>query len=227
MSYFTADFISFFKELKENNTKEWFDAHRKRYETSVKKPLYTFIDEMIGRINAEEPAVRIQAKDAVTRINRDTRFSADKTPYNTHIGAVISTTGRKDKSVPGVFLRFDPEGLYIFGGAHGINTQQIAKIRAAIALDPTAFMKLIHEKEFVKKYGELKGEKSKRLPKELAEIASTYPVIFHKSFYYVGKVSTGKITSADLPAIVMDYWHTARPVKDFLALAMGHALEPT
>lgn len=52
MSHFTKDFVSFFKELKVNNTKEWFDANRKRYETSVKKPLYAFVDEMIGRINA-------------------------------------------------------------------------------------------------------------------------------------------------------------------------------
>ncbi|MEM6526080.1 MAG: DUF2461 domain-containing protein, partial [Bacteroidota bacterium] len=171
MGHFTKDFILFFRDLEKHNNKEWFDENRKRYETAVKKPLYSFVDEMIGRINAEDPEVQIQAKDAVTRINRDTRFSPDKTPYNTHMGAVISSAGRKDKSVPGVFLRLDTSGIHIFGGAHGISTQQIAKIRGAIAEDPEGFMRLITEPEFVKKFGEIKGDRSKRMPKEFADLA--------------------------------------------------------
>lgn len=220
MSHFTKDFTQFFKELEKNNNKEWFDENRKRYESSVKKPLYSFVDEMIGRINSVEPDIQIQAKDAVTRINRDIRFSADKTPYNTHMGAVISTAGRKDKSVPGVFLRLDAEGVHVFGGAHGINTQQIQKVRSAIAADPEHFLTLISEPDFVKKFGEIKGEKSKRMPKEFAAITENYPVIANKSFYYVGQTDKKSIIDAKLPEIVMEYWHTAKPVKDFLTQAL-------
>lgn len=220
MSHFTKDFVLFFKELENNNSKEWFEENRKRYETSIKKPLYGFVDEMIGRINAVEPEVQLQAKDAVTRINRDIRFSKDKTPYNTHMGAVISSGGRKDKSVPGIFLRLDASGIYVFGGAHGISTQQIAKIRSAIAEDPEHFMQLISEPEFVKKYGGIKGEKSKRMPKEYTEISERYPIITHKSFYYVGQIGNKLITDDALPEIIMDYWHTAKPVKDFLSQAI-------
>ncbi|TRX58461.1 DUF2461 domain-containing protein [Fulvivirga sp. M361] len=221
MSYFTKDFTAFFKELKQHNTKDWFDENRKRYEQSVKKPLYRFIDEMIGRINAEEPEVTLQAKDAVTRINRDIRFSPDKTPYNTHIGAVISSAGRKDKSVPGIFLRLDTEGVHVFGGAHGIDAKQVAKVRAAIAADPEKFMDLIQDKAFVDRFGTIKGEVSKRIPKELAEVSAKYPVIMQKSFYYVGKIASGKITHDDLPELVMEYWYTAKPVKDFLTEALN------
>lgn len=121
-----------------------------------------------------------------------------------------------------MFLRFDPEGLYIFGGAHGIDPQQTALVRSAIAEDPEVFMKLILQKDFMDKFGELKGEKSKRIPKEFAELAEKYPVIAHKSFYYVGKVPVSKITSAGLPELVMEYWHTAKPVKDFLSTALNH-----
>jgi uncharacterized protein (TIGR02453 family) len=221
MSYFSKDFLQFFTELEKNNTKEWFDENRKRYETSVKKQLHGFVDEMIGRIHAEEPEVMIMAKDAVTRINRDIRFSPDKTPYNTHIGAVISKAGRKDKTVPGVFLRFEPQGLFVFGGAHGIDSKQIMKIRTAIAEDPKAFMKLIQEKDFVNKFGELKGEQSKRIPKEFAQIVKQYSVIANKAFYYVGKIEAEKITDPKLPEFVMDYVRTARPVKDFLVEALN------
>ncbi len=221
MSYFTKDFLQFFKELKKNNTKEWFDENRKRYENSVKKPLNVFVNEMIGRIHAEEPEVMILAKDAITRINRDIRFSPDKTPYNVHIGAVISKTGRKDKSVPGVFLRFDPDGLWVFGGAHGINSKQVQNIRNAIAENPKAFMKLIEENEFVKKFGKIKGEQSKRIPKEFTTIVEKYPLIANKAFYYVGKIESDKILDPNLPDVVMDYVRTARPVKDFLTEALN------
>ena len=146
MSYFNQDFIDFFKDLELNNNKEWFDTNRKRYETSVKKPFAKFVDEMIGRINAEDPEVRIEAKDAIMRINRDIRFSRDKTPYNTHVGAIISETGRKDKSVPGFFMRFSTEGIGLFGGAHGVDKDQLQKIREAIASDLKGFRAVLEEK---------------------------------------------------------------------------------
>ena len=127
MAYFTNDFMKFFLELEKNNNKEWFDDNRKRYKTSIKDPFYSFIDLMIGMINERDSSVRITAKDAVMRINRDIRFSPDKTPYNVHYGAIISSAGRKDKSVPGFFLRFSPKFLGVFGGAHGIDKHQLKK----------------------------------------------------------------------------------------------------
>ena len=89
MAYFTDDFMQFFRELQENNSKEWFDANRKRYQNSVKDPFYAFIDHMIGLINERDNSVQIAAKDAVMRINRDIRFSKDKTPYSERYPGLI------------------------------------------------------------------------------------------------------------------------------------------
>ena len=97
MAYFTKDFIDFFKELAANNKKEWFDFNRKRYEKSVKQPFAEFVQEMIDRIRADDPKVDISTKDAIFRINRDVRFSKDKTPYKTHMAAIVSARGKKDK----------------------------------------------------------------------------------------------------------------------------------
>ncbi|MEO1054574.1 MAG: DUF2461 domain-containing protein [Bacteroidota bacterium] len=220
MSYFTSDFIAFFEELKDHNHKEWFDANRKRYEQSVKKPFAAFVDEMIGRINHHDPEVRIEAKDAVMRINRDIRFSADKTPYNLHVGAIISKTGRKDKSVPGIFFKLTLEGIEIYGGAHGIDKDQINKVRTAIAAEPNQFQALIEAPNFVKKFGEIHGEKNKRLPKEFEEIANDQPLIANKSFYYFTSIDKKHILSDDLADIIMEYWLAAQPIKDFLANAL-------
>jgi len=220
MSYFTKDFIAFFKELEKNNSKEWFDENRKRYEKSVKKPFYSFVDEMIGKINAVEPSITLQAKDAVTRINRDIRFSPDKTPYNTHLGAVISEGGRKDKSVPGLFIRLSADSIAIFGGAYGIDKNQIENIRQAIAYNPDAFTQLISENDFVAKFGEIKGERYKRIPKEYQSLEEELPMIANKNFYYVAELPSKHLLDDKLPERIMDYWHTAKPVKDFLAQAI-------
>lgn len=220
MAYFTKDFISFFKELEKNNNKEWFDANRKRYEASVKKPFYTFLDEMIGRINALDPEVRIQAKDAVMRINRDIRFSPDKTPYNAHYGGIISSAGRKDKTVPGIFLRFTATKIGILGGAHGIDKDQLRKVRTTIAKDLKGFKQLINGKAFKEKFGEILGDKHKRIPKEFQSAFEKEPLIANKAFYYMAEIPAKNITDDRLPDIIMDHWTVARPVMDFLTKAM-------
>ncbi len=220
MGYLSKEFVAFFKELEKNNNKDWFDANRKRYESVVKKPFAQFIDEMIGRINAEDPTVAIQAKDALLRINRDIRFSPDKTPYNTHYGAIISSAGRKDKSIPGIYFRFSSKGIDIYGGAHGVDKNQLQSIRTYIAENLDHFNKVITNKTFSEKFGELLGEKHKRIPKEFQEIATKQPLIANKQFYYGATIPAKFITDEDLPAILMSYWKAAAPVKSFLTKAM-------
>jgi uncharacterized protein (TIGR02453 family) len=221
MASFTQDFLQFFRDLEKNNNKEWFDKNRKRYQSSVKEPFYTFVDHMIGLVNERDPTVQITAKDAVMRINRDIRFSPDKTPYNVHYGAIISSAGRKDKSVPGIFIRFSPDYIGLFGGVHGIDNQQLYKIRTAIAKDVEAFQSLIGEKEFTKKFGSILGDKHKRVPSDFKEVSEKEPLIANKEFYYGAKLDPELITDDQLPAILMQYWDVANPVRTFLAKAVS------
>ena len=221
MSYFTDDFLQFFRELEKNNNKDWFDANRKRYKVSVKDPFYSFVDHMIGLVNQHDPEVQIAAKDAVMRINRDIRFSPDKTPYNLHYGAIISAAGRKDKSIPGLFIRFSPEYLGIFGGAHGIDKHQLQRVRSAIAADPKHFQELIDQPEFKTKFGKIQGEQHKRLPSEFKEIFEQQPLIANKEFYYVARLDPKLITDPGLDDILMEYWHAANPIRNYLANAIS------
>jgi hypothetical protein len=103
MTCFTTDFNAFFMDLAKNNNKEWFDANRKRYESSVKKPFHAFVGEAIQRIGKLDRTVAIEPKEAIFRINRDIRFSKDKTPYKLSCSAIISPAGRKDHAVPGLY----------------------------------------------------------------------------------------------------------------------------
>ena len=102
MQYFTQDYLDFFTELHQNDHKEWFHSQKKRYEISVKAPFERFIGDLIDRTQEHDPALQITAKECILRINRDIRFSKDKTPYNLHRRAFVSQGGRKDKSIPGI-----------------------------------------------------------------------------------------------------------------------------
>jgi len=132
MSYFNDDFINFFKDLAANNNKEWFHANKKRYASNVKKPFENFLCDLIAEIQKHDPTVQVEPKHCMGRINRDIRFSADKTPYNLHYTAFVSRVGKKDKSVPGIYLRFSPESIGVMAGSHGLDKDQLNNVRTSI-----------------------------------------------------------------------------------------------
>jgi len=220
MSYFTQDFIDFFKELSQNNHKEWFHANKKRYEASVKNPFYALLGDIIKEFQKEDPLMNLEVKNAVARINRDIRFSKDKTPYNTHVTAFISREGKKNKSIPGLFLRFSPEMVGIMGGCYGPDKEQLIKLRTVMSQDGKAFRKLINAKSFKNKFGEIQGDVSKRIPKEFKEAAQIEPLVANKQFYFVAEREPELLLQKDLLKEIMKYWKTMKPVSEFLKNAI-------
>ncbi len=220
MQYFTEDFVAFFEELAKNNHKDWFHAHKKRYESSIKKPFEVFVGELIQEIQKHDADLQIAPKDCILRINKDIRFSKDKSPYNLHSTAFISKGGRKDKSIPGVFLRFSPEMIGIMGGCFGPSKEQLHNLRTAINKNPNALRKLLANKDFVQKFGEIRGEQMKRIPKEWKELCEKEPLIANKQFYFVAEEAPDLITSTSLIKEIMAYWKTMRPVNEYLTKAI-------
>ena len=221
MKYFEQDFINFFNELKENNHKEWFHANKKRYEKQVKNAFASSVSAIIDEIQKYDPEMVIEAKDCILRINRDIRFAKDKTPYNLHVTAFISRGGRKDKSIPGFFVRFSPDMVGIMGGCFGPSTDQLAGIRDAISQDPAAFRKIIEEKKFKAAFGEIKGDAIKRIPKDLKAAVEQEPLVANKQFYCLTELGPDLLLSEKLIPELMKYWHIMRPFNDYLVEAMG------
>lgn len=221
MSFFTPDFIAFFEELAENNHKTWFDANRKRYENSVKKPFQNFIAHLIDRVQEDDPSVQITPKDAIFRINRDIRFSKDKTPYKTNVSAIISPGGRKDKSYPGIYVELKTDEIRYYGGAHMLEKQQLSNVRNHIASHSEDFEALLNAQDFKEKFGEIRGDQQKRIPKDLKEAAEKQPLIFNKNFYYFAKLDAKYIMQDDLADVLMEYYFAAKPMMMFLREGMG------
>lgn len=220
MSYFTPAFIKFFKELSENNTSEWFNDNRKTYEKEVKQPFSIFVEEMINRIRKYEPNIAIKPADAIMRINKDIRFSKDKTPYNTHVAAIISVYGKKDKSYPGFYFQLSHNKIEIYGGVYMVEPATLLILRTNIAKNLKDFSAVYNDKNFKQKFGTIKGEQHKRVPKEFQSIAAKEPLIANKQFYYNAEIKADLITKAELPDTLMEYYLAGNKLNTFLISAL-------
>lgn len=220
MPWFTADFNQFFKDLAKNNNKEWFDANRKRYEASVKKPFEAFVAEAIKRIAKHDKTIDIEPKDAIFRINRDIRFSKDKTPYKLEASAVVSPAGRRDHHIPGIYFAFGPENVKFYGGAWSPDKDQLIAIREAIMKDGKGFRKVIGAKAFTTLFGTVQGEANKVLPAEFKAAAAKEPLIANKQFYVGAEKPAKLVTDPKLMDMLMDHWLAMCPFNVWLAKAM-------
>lgn len=221
MAWFTSDFNRFFKDLAKNNNKEWFDANRKRYEQSVKQPFAAFVAEAIQRIGKHDKAVAIEAKDAIFRINKDVRFSKDKSPYKLEASAIISPAGRKDHSVPGIYFALGPEAVKFYGGCYQPEKEQLIAIRSAIMRDGKGFRKAISGKPFMTLFKEVQGEANKVLPAEFKAAAAKEPLIAHKQFYVAAERPAKLVEDPKLMEALMDHWLAMCPFNQWLAKAMA------
>lgn len=221
MTYFSNDFLEFFKELAGNNNKEWFDSNRKRYEKEVKQPFQLFIQDVITAVGKYDKAVDLAPKDAIFRINRDIRFSKDKTPYKLQVSAIISPGGRKDMISPGMYLELTPEHMRIYGGVYMPDKDNLYSIRSHIANNLSAFEAVISEKDFIAKYGLIRGEKNKIVPAEFKESGEKQPLIYNKQFYYFAELPPETVLKEDLVKIVIQYYLAANSVKEFFTKALA------
>ena len=212
MSHFTEEYHKFFTGLKKNNKKEWFDKNRKVYENHVKEPFRGFVEEMIVRIHADNPDVLINTREAIFRINRDIRFSKDKTPYKTHMSAIISPGGKKAKEDPGIYFQLGVNGIRIYSGIHLPDKENLEKMRRAIANNADEFASIINDKKFKTKFGEILGEKHKRIPPEFKEAAEKQPLLANKNFYVMANLDESFITNSKLSEILMVYYFTVKPL---------------
>ncbi len=157
--------FKFLKELKTNNTKEWFDANRVKY-NALKKEFEDFINLAIGEIAVfDKDVLQTTAKASIFRINRDIRFSNDKAPYKTNFGAFIAKGGRKGINA-GYYIHIEPGEGFLAGGIYMPSAPMLKAIRTEIYECIDEFKDIITEKSFVKHFGKsFWGEKLKTAPK--------------------------------------------------------------
>ncbi len=217
VTYFTEDYLDFFKELAANNHKKWFDENRKRYEKNVKTPFKNFIQRLIHEVEAFDPEQEgIEPKHCIFRINRDIRFSKDKTPYKLNNSAIISPAGKKGKDVPGAYIELGPETVRLYGGVYQLSKENLEDFRYYLAANNETFERLMNEKSFVKTYGIIRGEQAKRLPKDLKEAAEKQPLIYNKQWYFYTEYNPEIVLQDNFSQIIVEDIKKGFPITQFI-----------
>jgi uncharacterized protein (TIGR02453 family) len=219
MAWFEQDAIEFFRELEFNNNKEWFEANKKRYETSVKKPMEAFADHMIERMREILPNIQATGKQSVFRIYKDVRFSKDKTPYKTNAGMHINDGGKGDLGSPGLYFHIDPRVMGIASGRYQLEPGPLRNLRMHIAANLQEFQELLEDPGFQRYFRGIVGDKNKILPPELREAAAKQPLIFNKQFYYWSEHEAESATRDDLDEFLMEHMRACRRMNEFLTRA--------
>jgi uncharacterized protein (TIGR02453 family) len=142
-SGFSKDTVRFFTELRRNNNRDWFEAHRAAYETEVMEPAKAFVTAMGARLRSICPRILAVPKvnKSIFRLNRDARFSLDPSPYKTNLGLYFWEGGQSRMEASGFYFHLEPPNLLLGVGIYIVPSQLLARYRRAVA-DPKKGKKL-------------------------------------------------------------------------------------
>lgn len=211
--------IKFLADLSNNNSKEWMDEHRKQYE-AAKADYEILVTELIKVLTPYEPAVaNLQPKQCIFRLNRDIRFSADKSPYKSNFGAAFSREGKKYPGA-GYYFHLQPGKSFIAGGIWMPDAPLLKKIRQEIDYNCEAFKKIVDAKSFVKTLGAMDGDRLKRAPQGYSEDNPAIEYLKFKSFTVNAPIDDKVLTTAELLKTSDKIFAEMKPFIDFLNTAV-------
>jgi uncharacterized protein (TIGR02453 family) len=210
--------LKFLSQLKKNNNKPWFDAHRAQYE-AAKIDFSNFIQLVIDAVQKSDTTITgLTAKDCQFRINRDVRFSKDKRPYKENFGAFICRGGKKS-IYAGYYFHLAPGNSFIGGGLWHPEPANLKKVRQEIDYNWEEFSSIIKNKNFKKIYSDLyKGEdvSLSRMPKGYEEANAAIDYLKLKSLIAETKIADEDLTKATLHKKTIAAFEALQPLLKFI-----------
>ena len=210
----TLDFLT---AIKCNNNRDWFIGNRPLY-LDAKDNFESFVQELINEIILFEPIMKgLEAKSCVYRINRDIRFSNDKSPYKSHFGAFMVRGGKKNgDKFAGYYFHIEPGKSIMAGGAYMPPSPWLSSIREKISEKPGEFIKIINSKDFIKYFGTIDGEKLKTAPKGYPSNHPHIEFLKLKSYLVVNEASDKLVLSNEFFDHVLNVFKAMKPLNDYL-----------
>ncbi|MGB9701825.1 MAG: DUF2461 domain-containing protein [Candidatus Kapaibacteriota bacterium] len=211
--------IRFLEELNENNNKDWFSLHKNDYE-NAKNNFQTFIQQIINIHSGNDNSImHLTAKDCIFRINKDIRFSKDKSPYKINFGASINKAGRKAWNTAGYYFHLQPGSSFAGGGIYMPEPKVLAKLRYAIEDNFDEFEDIIFNDNFQNIFGELSSEdgmKLIRVPKGFSPESPAADFLKYKSFVAMASISDKELLSDDIIDKTLIIFEAIQPLINFI-----------
>jgi uncharacterized protein (TIGR02453 family) len=212
--------LKFLKQLSKNNSKEWFDINRKTYEickTEFESVVKSVIDKSTLFDNA---LLNLEAKKCMFRINKDVRFSKDKSPYKTNMGASINPGGKKSM-IPGYYIHIEPNNSFLAGGCYQPTPEMLAAIRQEIDYNGSELKKIVSAKDFKTYFKELSPEdKLKTSPKGYDKNHPEIELLQHRHFIAIHQLKDEDVLNKNFPTYVSKVFKAMLPLNLFLRNCM-------
>jgi uncharacterized protein (TIGR02453 family) len=215
------DFFAFFRELKANNNRAWFEDNKPRYRDSVQAPLGEFVSAMAPHVKKISKHFVCDPRPnggSVFRIYRDVRFSKDKRPYKENAGCFFRHESGKNAHAPGFYMHFSPGEVFFGGGSWMPDPKALAKIREEIAGEPAAWKKIAADKAFKSAFGAVRGDALSRPPRGFDPDHPLIADIKKKSFHAMHD-SDAKL--AQSPALIGEVASSFRAVSPLMRFLCG------
>ncbi|GAA4271844.1 DUF2461 domain-containing protein [Aquimarina gracilis] len=211
MSTIPKSAFQFLKKLKKNNHKDWMTEHKKEYQAN-EKALKAFYASIVERLNEKDEI----EKTKVFRVNRDIRFSKDKTPYNVHRSASFSRAGAHRRG--GYYLRLEPGNSMVAGGFFGPEPADLLRIRKEFEMDDQEIREILAESKFKKAYGGFNTEyQVKTAPKGFSKDHPAIDLIKNKSFFVSHTFTDEEVFAPDFLDNVIHHYELLRPFFDYMS----------
>jgi uncharacterized protein (TIGR02453 family) len=179
---FSSEALRFLGQLKRNNRRPWFVKNKETYEQHVKAPMTQLVQAINAELRHFAPEMVTEPKRAIYRIYRDVRFSADKSPYKTHVAALLAPRSLGKHACAGYYFHFSPEELLLAGGVYMPGPKELLAIRNHLAENSKVLRRIITNGQFKKLFGGLEGDQLSRVPKGFASDHPAADLLRYKQF---------------------------------------------
>jgi len=219
--------LSFFRQLARHNEKSWFEAHRDIYENDVRAPMRELIEDLDIRFAEFAPEIGGDPKRSMFRINRDIRFSKDKSPYKTHAAswfhhrnASRAVGAEADVGSAGFYFHLQPGKSALGAGLWMPPRSQLDKLRGAIAGNPHGFEAMV--RAIPRRFGGLDDDAVlKRMPRGFADDHPAAKWLRYQSFTTGRGLTDAEATKDSLPALLASEYKALLPLVRWLNGALG------
>jgi uncharacterized protein (TIGR02453 family) len=213
---FTPEAITFFRGLERNNHRDWFQPRKQIYEQKVKGPMIELVDALNQKMMTFAPDYITDPEKAIYRIYRDVRFSADKTPYKTHIAASFFRHGTPKHGGAGYYFSVAAKEVEVAGGIYMPPTDCLLSVRQHLAQQHEQFRRISSSRPIRTLFGGVQGEQLARVPKGFPADHPAADLLKHKQFLLFVSLEPAVATTPQLFDEVLARFRAMAPWLDFL-----------
>jgi uncharacterized protein (TIGR02453 family) len=213
--------LTFLKAISKNNNREWFEKNKSNY-LDAKKQFEDFLETLHKQLlTFDESLAGLNPRKQGFRIYRDVRFSKDKRPYKTNMGAGFSAHGKMEQE-PGYYIHIEPGKSFVAGGIYMPDAERLSKIRQEIDYNASEFLKILKDKKFKKLFPSLDDfDRLKTAPKGYPKDHQHIELLKNKSYVVSYRFTDKDITHKDFVKKLATACKTLKPLNDFLMKAIA------